>query len=315
MKQKIRSKKSNITFIIFTHNEEKRISFPIRCYLPYGDVLISDDSSTDNTVKIAKSLGARVIKRKTHEAVIVENKEEADFIYNHVNTDWVFWGFADEIVPKTCLNLYKKISRENKYKVVVQKRKTLMYDAESEFYSGGSNAIKFFQKDAIDYTDNKIHQSGKFASHVKPDEILYLPPLDEDSVYHFHIFTTDVQLKNTSSYYLVQAKTIPYNISSLKIVLNPLIIFLTVYFLQGAWKLGIKGFIAAMQAMFYSFVVLTKAWELNKDINWETMEEKYRIAKKKLLISSPKSNIRQKVSAYISAFFLSRLHKWYKYKK
>ena len=82
--------KSNITFIIFAYNEEKRIEYPMKCFLPYGEVIVSDDSSTDNTVKIAKRLGAIVIKRKSPRGVLVENQEEINFILSHVATDWVF---------------------------------------------------------------------------------------------------------------------------------------------------------------------------------------------------------------------------------
>ncbi|MBI4009519.1 glycosyltransferase [Candidatus Roizmanbacteria bacterium] len=314
--KKNRLKKSNITFVIFTYNEEKRIAYPIKCYLPYGDVLISDDSSIDNTVKIAEKLGARVIKRGHHGASFVETKAESDFVLSHVKTDWVFWGFADEMVPKTCLNIYKKIAQENKYKVVVQKRKTLMYDGESEFFPAiGSVEIKFYKKGSMDYSNNTIHQSGRFAHHVRPQEILYLSPLDEYSVYHFSPFTTETQIKTISSYYLAHAKTLANNISNLKIVFNPLFLFFTVYILQGAWMRGIKGFIVAMQSMFYTYMISTKAWELKNDITWDSMEKKYRIAKEKMLISSPKSSIFRKVWAYIIMLMVSRLHKWYKFRK
>lgn len=314
--QKKRTKKSNITFIIFAYNEEKRISYPIKCYLPYGDVIISDDSSTDNTVKIAKQLGAEVIKRGFHGAPFVETKAESDFIFSQVKTDWIFWGFADELVPRTCLELYETISQENKYKIVVQKRKTLIYDAESEFFPAfGSVEIKFFKKGAIDYTDNTIHQSGKFAPHVKSNEILYLPPLDEYSVYHFSIFTTETQLKTTSSYYLSNAETLSKNISNIKILLNPLVVFFTVYILQGAWRRGIIGYIVAMQAMFYTYMITTKAWELKNNITRDSMEKKFKIAKEKMLMTSPTSSFWQKIWAYGINFFISRLHKWYKFRR
>src|SRR3989338_8268989 len=75
-------RKSNITIIIGTLNEEKRIAYPLKSFLPYGDVLVVDHYSTDGTVEVAKKLGARVIKYEN--LGWSESKEQMDFIFSHV---------------------------------------------------------------------------------------------------------------------------------------------------------------------------------------------------------------------------------------
>src|SRR3989338_9747128 len=312
--RKIRSKKSNITFIIFTYNEEKRISFPIKCYLPYGDVIISDDSSTDNTVKIAQNLGARVIKRKVYGSLFNENKKELDFVFSHVNTDWVFIGFADEMIPKTCLNLYKKISEDSTYKIVVQKSKTLFFDTKSEFASWGV-VIKFFKKDAIDFSNNKIHQMGKFMSHVKPNEIFYLPPLDEFSIYHFQKYTTDTFISNYKSYTTAHAQSIAPSLSAFQIIVNPIITFLTNYLLGGGFRYGIKGFIITMHFSYYTFLTYAKAYEIRNNISEESCEKKFLNKKKDLLNNSPHSSKLKRIIANGRMFFISRLFEYIKFRK
>lgn len=307
------TKKNNITFILFTYNEEKRIKNLVKYLLSYGDVIISDDSSKDNTVKIAEKLGAKVIKRKTH-IPNAENKEEAEFIFSYVKTDWVFWGFADEIVPLSCLKLYTKLSKSSKYKIVVQKRKTLIYNSENEYFPS-EVAIKFYRKDSIDFTDNKIHQSGNFAKDVKWEEVLYLPPIDEYSIYHFQIFTTENYLKNVTNYALIQAKTGDKKFSGLRVIVDPIFAFLVVYFFQGTVRYGVKGFIAAMQAMFYSFTVKAKSYEIKNNINANSIEKKFKKKKLELLKISPKSNILQKIIAYFKIAIISFLHKKYKFKQ
>ena len=52
--------KNNITFVIFTYNEEKRIEYPIRNFINYGNVIIIDNFSTDKTKEIAEKLWAKV---------------------------------------------------------------------------------------------------------------------------------------------------------------------------------------------------------------------------------------------------------------
>jgi len=306
--------KSNITFIIFTYNEKKRIEYPIKCFLPYGEVIVSDDSSTDNTVKIAQKLGAKVLKRKVHGAGFVENKEEVEFIFSHVKTDWVFWGFADDMAPKTCLELYKKISQENKYKIVVQKRKTLMYDGKSELHPG-LISTKFFREDSLDFSDNTIHQMGKFAPHVQPAEVLYLPPIDEYATYHFSLETTESLMSKINLYSTTQAKSTQGRISLIKLISAPLIIFIETYFFNGSWKYGIKGYISSMRFAMGYFVTLSKKYEMDNNITLSSMEKKFTKEKKKLLLFSPRSNIFKKIWAYLLIFFLSRLHKKYKFGK
>ena len=303
--------KSNITFIIFTYNEEKRIEYPIKCFRAYGDVIISDNDSTDNTIKIANKLGATVINRKTHFS-FVENTIETDFIFSFVKTDWVFWGFADDMVPKTCLELYKEISQENKYKIVVQQRKTLMYDGKTELHPG-LISIKFFRKDSLDFTNNTIHQMGKFASHVKPSEVLYLPPIDEYATYHFSLETTESLISKMNLYTTIQAKSTQGKVSFIKLISNPLIVFIEIYFFNGCWKYGIKGYISSMRFAMSYFITLSKKYEIDNNITLKSIEEKFAKEKKKLLFSSPRSNIVQKLWANLLIFVLSRLHSRYKF--
>lgn len=305
--------KSNITFIIFTYNEEKRIEYPIRCFLPYGEVIVSDDSSTDNTVKIAEKLGAKVIKRKTH-LPLVENKEETDFIFKYVKTDWVFWGFVDNMIPKTCLELYKKISQENKYKITVQKLKTLLYNSH-EYFNHLNVTTRFFRKDSVDFSDNTIHQMGKFSSHVKPSEILYLPPLDEYSLYHFSIHTTEPIIANLNLYSTNQAKSTSPSLSFLKMIFLPILYFINTYFFGGGFKYGMEGFFVAVQYSLYPLVVYAKVYERKYNLTSQTIEKNFVKKKKELLTISPKSNIFQKLIAYLENSLISFLHRRYKFSR
>lgn len=314
MLEKNRSKKSNTTFLIFTFNEEKRIEYPIRCFLPYGDILVVDNLSTDKTCEIAKNLGAEVIRFKRDDETIAETPDVVDRVYKNVRTDWVFWGMVDEMVPKTCLELYKKIASERKFKVVLQKKKTLLFDEKSEFLPCDVT-VNFFRKDSIDFKNNRIHQTGRFAKHVKPSEILYLPPIDEYSVYHFSNYITKNLVRNFNIYTSVQAKNIsPKNLET-RIIFEPFITFFTHYFWGGAIWRGIRGLIVSVQYSYYSFLALVKAYELTNKITLESQEENYRRGKEQLLKKSPKTSFFKKIYATMWISILSKIHKYYKFRK
>jgi len=306
-------KTSNITFLLFSGNEEKRIEYPIKCFLPYGEVIVFlDEKSTDKTALMAKKLGAKVVKRPKMQPDFVETKQMSDFVYQYIKTDWVFWGFADEMVPKPCLELYKKISQESKYKIVVQKKKTLLYTKGREYlpcYVG----IKFFRKDAIDFSNNKIHQMGKFKAHVKPSEVLYLPPIDEYCVYHFQTQTTETWLKNFNAYSNIHAQSISPKSLGFKILFDPLFSFLNHYFFDGAFRYGIEGFIVSVEFAFYSFMVLAKTYEIKNNITLNSEEKEFAQIKKYLLARSPKSSWWQKLIANLKIAIIAPIHKNYKF--
>lgn len=314
MKSSRKGEKTNITFLIFAFNEEKRIEYPVKNFLPYGDVLVLDNLSTDKTTETAKKLGARVNRFRRDGKPFAERPEIVNRIYKDVKTDWVFWGMVDEMVPKICLELYRKIAAEGKYKVVVQKKKTLMFDDKSEFLPCDIT-VNFFRKDSIDFRNNKIHQTGRFADHVKPGEVLYLPPIDEYSVYHFSNYVTENLLTNFNIYTTEHARYISANNLELRIIIEPIITFFTHYIWGGAIWHGIRGIIVSLQYTYYSFIVLTKAYELKYNINLDSQEQNYARGKKELLKKSPKTNFLKKLKANLWITILSRIHKYHKFKK
>ena len=311
MKKKSKKSKSKITFIIGTFNEEKRVAYPIKSFLPYGDVLVVDNYSTDRTVAIAESLGARVIKYKNQGWA--ETEKQVRFVFSHVNTDWVCIASADELIPKACLELYKKVSEESKYKIVVQRKKTLLYEAGTDFIVAYIN-IHFFKKGALDYTSKSVHER-KFASHVRPSEVLYLPPIDEYSIYHFSVYNTEKVFNTQNIYSSIQAKFISRRFLLLKLILVPFLSFFQHYVIGGLYSLGVRGFISSVQLSFYYFLTYSKAYELHNNITLDTIEKSFIKEKIKLLHTSPKSSLIKKITGNMAVVLISFLHKKYKFKK
>jgi glycosyltransferase involved in cell wall biosynthesis len=303
-------KNKNITFIIFTYNEVHRIEYPIKCVLDYGDVLVVDNFSTDGTSELAKKLGARVFQRDNSvTSGIVECKEEADKVLPHVYTDWVYWGFADELIPKECLKRYCEIANGSHYKVVVQKLKTMLYKSEMEFHPANT-VIKFFKVGALDFLPfgQFIHGIGPYASHVKKEEIFFLPPIEEYSIHHFSVYNTEKLITNHNRYSTVHANFINKKYINTKILLEPLINFFIIYFYQRAFKHGILGFIVAIEYSYYSFVVNVKAHEKYNKITLAGIESNFKIKKEIILFELPKSTALQKFFARLKIFFFSQIY-------
>ena len=82
-----------LSVVILTKNEAGRIKDCIESVRWADDVLVIDDESTDETVQIAQSLGARVLRRKMD----IEGRHR-NWAYAQAKHEWVLSLDADERV-------------------------------------------------------------------------------------------------------------------------------------------------------------------------------------------------------------------------
>jgi len=86
--------KASLSIAIATYNEAERIEKCLRAVSWADEVIIVDGQSSDNTVSLAKKLGAKVIST-TNKAMFHLNKQMA---IDTCKSDWILQLDADEIV-------------------------------------------------------------------------------------------------------------------------------------------------------------------------------------------------------------------------
>ncbi|MBI5680704.1 MAG: glycosyltransferase [Methanobacterium sp.] len=274
-------KDKNITFVIFAYNEEERIEYVLRCFKDYGKLMIIDNYSTDNTIKIAEKYTDLIYQYKN--PGWVENKEVTDFVFDKVHTDWVYFAFVDELAPKTLLKKLVELSIQDKYKVVYIARRNYHYGLK-KLYLENAELPRFFKKGAINFENNKIHGFGEIV--VSKDEIFHLPMKNKYSVHHFSTYNISKFEINHNKYSDIEAKdNFENNIkfSPFRLLLIPIATFFRYYFINSGWKSGWAGFIMTLQYCFFLFNTQAKLWELENDINLETIEQKYDKLKEEML--------------------------------
>lgn len=90
-------RKKTLSVILATHNEAVRIARCLEAVKPIADeILIADGESTDATVEIAASYGARVLSVQ-NVPMFHENKVLAA---KHATGDWILYLDADEIISE-----------------------------------------------------------------------------------------------------------------------------------------------------------------------------------------------------------------------
>lgn len=272
---------SKITFAILAYNEENRISYAIKNLIRYGEVIILDGGSTDKTKEITESLGAKFISRPENTKSYVETKENLDFLLKLTQNDWIYWGYADNLLPKKLLEKLTEISNQDKIKIVYAPMYTYLW-GDTRNYVQKSGIPVLFHKNFISFNNARIHSMGDFTGTKK--EKLFLPSIEDYAVKHFSLYN----MKKFVTGHLKYAETEAEEKYARGIKFSLIKMFasmLRYMWIYGkcSWKNGSLGFITIFQYAFFRLMTNAKLYELEHSITLENIEEKYRIKKDDIL--------------------------------
>ncbi len=144
-----------ITAIIPTYNEEHNIEEAINSVQWADEILVVDSFSTDNTIALAKELGARVIQREYEHSASQKN-----WAIPQATHEWIFLLDADERVDEALQQEIQTILKKEKIEEVAFwiKRRNFFMGTEIK-YSGwqGDKVIRLFKRDECKYEDKSVH--------------------------------------------------------------------------------------------------------------------------------------------------------------
>ncbi|HEX7356128.1 MAG TPA: glycosyltransferase [Ignavibacteriaceae bacterium] len=256
-----------ITFVIFTYNEEKRIERVIKNFKDYGKILLADNKSTDKTHEIANKYGCGIYLREK-DYVFVENQELVDELYKVIDTEWVYWGFADEMLEKETLQELKNITEGNQYDVISMDRKNYFY-GEFCYNLYHARTFKLFKKDAINFIDNPIHSMGK--ANVPENRIYHLE--DKYFIHHF-ISNTALSYLNVINRYTDSELNFPYQVktSSFYLVIQFFKSLLLSCFRSKGFKPGYSSLALTELMLIYGIIKNMKHYEKQSQLTSQSIE-------------------------------------------
>ena len=270
---------SNITFVIFVYNEEKRIGLLTRNLIKYGQVMFMDDGSTDNSKEIAENLGAKFIRRPAG-PMHTETQDMLEFVKKHVTTPWIFWSYVDNLLPKTLLEKITEISRQDKIKYVYVPIFTYLWGDTKNIYVKAAYGC-FWKKDMVDFSQNRIHSMSRFLG--REEEKLRLPMRLEYAMRHFSLYDMDKFMSKHWQYAKVEAEQ---KFADGK-RLTPVYLFGSMgHYLWIFWagiKSGMRGILVSLLYAFFRLMVCVKLYELEHGLDLETIEAEYVKEKQKLV--------------------------------
>ena len=274
---------SQITFLVFTFNEEHRLEYYLRCIQGWGHIVIIDNHSTDKTREIAARYTEHI--HTFLNPGYIENKETMDFALSKVTTKWAYLGYVDELLPEPLLEKMTQIARGSQYKIVEIYRKNFMYG--QEIFNYGKHHLRMLIPGAVDFTGNIVHKLGK--SLVTTRQLYKIPACDKTSLWHFSSYNTCKLELAHNRYAELEAsqrhEMHKQRFSGIRALWKLVFYFWGTYLGLGGFRGGWPGLFISIQIAYFKFSIEARLWEYDTGLTLTEIEQRYDRLKEKLLTS------------------------------
>ncbi len=272
----------DITFLVFTYNEERRIEYMLRCIQGNGEIIVIDNNSEDRTREIAARYTKKIFTFQN--PGYVENDETMAFAIDKVTTKWVYIALVDEIIPLKLMSELKKIAKSDQYKIVEIFRKNFMYGQEVFNYDH-KPTLRMFVPGAVNFKGNIVHKMGRYM--VSKTEVYKFHKNDELSIWHFSPYNTSrlelVHNRYANLEALQRASILGKKFSGIRAIWKFVFYFLGTYFGFGGFRGGWPGFFISVQIAYFKFSIEARLWDIEHKVTPENIEIKYDDIKEQLL--------------------------------
>ncbi len=252
-----------VSAFIIARDEADRISRPIRSVIDWVDeVIVIDSGSQDDTVSVAESLGARVVRNGWP-----GYGPQKRFGEDQCRNDWLLNLDADEdVTPELAAEIRTKFA-DGSYQDAdgwrIMIRDVYAHEIAPADWAYGYHQIRLYDRRKGRFSDSIVHDT------VRPDEGARIDSLSAIMA-HRSIRSLDFQVSKYNRYSGMQVedmrergRTLPRS----RLLTEFPVAFFKAYFVRKYRKYGWWGFILSMNYAHARFLRVAKAYEaelLNK---------------------------------------------------
>jgi len=269
---------NNVSVLILTLNEEINIADCLDTLSWSDDIVVFDSLSSDQTVEIAKSKGARVVQRPFDDWSSHQNWAVQNIQFKH---PWVLYLDADERCPsEMALEIQRLTSSESEYAAFRIRRKDFfmgIWLRHAQLYP--TWLVRLFQPGKISYerlvnpVANVDGSVGELQAHI------FHYPFSHGIAHWIarHNRYSDMEAKE----WMKSRKQNPVTLDSLtssdpnlrrkalkeifyRLPARPFVKFMYYYFIRMGFLDGKAGFTYAMLQAFYEYMIHLKTHELER---------------------------------------------------
>lgn len=248
-----------ISVVINTLNEEKNITRVIKGVLWADEIIVCDMYSEDNTVQIAKRLGAKVIFHKRVNFV----EPARNFAISKASNDWILILDSDEEIPRSLAERLKEMVAKPIVSDFVEiPRKNIIFGKWMKASGWWPDyQVRFFKKGKVIWSD-KIHSQPQ-----ADGEQLILSAEEKYAIVHHNYQTVGQFIERMNRYTSVEAEQLikqGYQFKWRDLVEKPLGEFLSRFFGNKGFEDGLHGLTLSFLQGLSFLVVYLKIWENTK---------------------------------------------------
>ena len=243
-----------ISVVIISLNEEEVIEDCLKSLKNFSDeIILIDSKSTDDTVKIAKKYGARVV-----ENVLTSFSTQRNIGLEHARGEWVFYIDADERLTPEFIKEAKDIifSYDTASKIAGYfiKRKTYYFGKDWHFTD---RVQRLFYKKKLKEWFGVVHETPRVDGEFG---------LIQSPILHYTHRSLEQMVDKTNKWSDYEAelrfKAHHPEMSWWRFPRVMISEFFKAYIKQGGYKNGTEGMMEGIYQAFSIFITYSKLWEL-----------------------------------------------------
>ena len=238
----------NISALLVTFNEEKRLADCLQSLRRIEDVIVVDLGSTDRSVEIAKSFGAKVISHPWVPIVEMVLPSLMPIMQN----DWVIRVDPDEVLPPNLLDDLINLEVDDKIAIihVPYQYYFLNKRLDTTIWGGVRPIPRVIHRTRINVTSD-VHR----ALNCKPGYETYtLPYRFGNAVIHYWVDTYQQFITKHERYIAMEGKSRynnDYRFNWISFFFNPLRSFASSFIKHSGWRGGWTGWLLSFFIAVY----------------------------------------------------------------
>lgn len=244
-----------ISVVISAYNEQNLIGDCLKsAKLVADEIILVNNTSVDNTVKIAKKYTDKIFTRPNDPVMLNKNK---NFGFAKAVGDWLISLDADERITPSLANEIKKKIREKAYNGWEIPRKNIIFGQwiQHSIWWPDYN-LRLFRKGFGKFAEKHVHEKLEVKGKVGRLK---------NSIIHYNYQTVSQFIQKLDKTYTEsEAENFIKNGKDIywyDAVRWPLSDFIKTFFAQQGYKDGLHGLVLSQLQAFYALVFFAKVWE------------------------------------------------------
>lgn len=247
--------KLSLTVALIAHNEADRLPPTLEKIQDIAsEIIVINSVSTDKTIEVAKSFGAKVYTEEFKGFVAQKNS-----LIPKCTQDWILFLDADEVLNDELKDAIVKAVSSNEPYAYEMNRLTFYLGKLLKHAWQPNYRLRLVRADSHPQWQGEIVHESLASDH----KVKRLPG------YIIHYSYRDVKdhFERTLRYAYMSAKSYAKRnkkSSLTKIIFSPIFSFIKLYFIKLGFLDGRAGFIAAQSAFIYTFLKYVYLWEMTE---------------------------------------------------